>query len=112
MSRELVETLLNEYSLGNTPDRDSEKAAVQWILKSLESTIPGKSVELRIPPHAVISVIQGPVHRRGTPRAVVEMNAETLLRLAIGTDTWDELDKRGKILASGERSNLSPYFPL
>ncbi len=112
MSRELVETLLNEYSLGNTPDQDSERAAVQWILKTLESTIPGKSVELRIPPYAVISVIEGPVHRRGTPRAVVEMNAETLLRLAFGTDTWGELNKAGKILASGERSNLSNYFPI
>ena len=112
MSRELVETILNDYSLGNTPERDLEKIAVQWILKALESAIPGKSVELRIPPHAVISVIEGPVHRRGTPRAVVEMNAETLFHLALGVMTWDELDKRGKILASGERSNLSTYFPL
>ncbi|MEN9922938.1 MAG: hypothetical protein RIS09_452 [Actinomycetota bacterium] len=112
MSIEIANSCLDAYREGKTPDSERERDAILWLLNKIEAKIPGKSVELRIPPYAVISVIQGPVHRRGTPRAVVEMNAETLLKLSLGTSTWEELEKSGKILASGERSNLSGYFPL
>ena len=112
MSREQALVCLDYYLSGSKPDADLERASVLFLLKEIEATIPGKSVELRIPPYGVISVIEGAVHRRGTPRAVVEMNPETFLKVTLGINTWDELVRSGKILASGERSNLSRYFPL
>lgn len=112
MSKEQALVCLDYYLSGSKPDPDLERASVLFLLKEIEARIPGKSVELRIPPYGVISVIEGPVHRRGTPRAVVEMNPETFLKVTLGINTWEELEKRGKILASGERSNLSAYFPL
>ena len=37
----------------------------------------GGAVEVRVPPYAAVQVIGGGTHTRGTPRAVVEMDAET-----------------------------------
>jgi len=112
MSKEQALVCLDYYLSGSKPDADLERASVLFLLKEIEAKIPGKSVELRIPPYGVISVIEGVVHRRGTPRAVVEMDPPTFVYLAFGINSWDELTTAGRILASGERSNLSSYFPL
>lgn len=103
-----IEQWLNQ----NVPDRAVEKAAVKVVLSKISELVPGKSVELRIPPHAAIQIVEGTTHRRGTPSAVVEMSATALIHLAIGDETWEDLVATGKLLASGERSDISYLFPI
>jgi hypothetical protein len=85
---------------------------IKTYLNLLAKKAPGHSVEVRIPPYSAIQCVAGPVHKRGTPRAVIEMNAETFASLAIGEITWAEGVARGSILASGERADLTSYLPL
>ena len=93
-------------------DRAALKAAVKASLARLQEVAPGRSVEVRIPPYAAVQAVEGSTHRRGTPSAVVETDAETWLALADGSLTWAEAKASGRLRASGERSDLSPYLPL
>lgn len=88
--------------------RDDLKAATKHLLALLVEKAPGNSVEVRIPPLAAVQCIEGGRHTRGTPPAVVEMDAPTWIAVARGHLSWDD----AKISASGERSNLSPLLPL
>ncbi|WP_028636632.1 sterol carrier family protein [Nocardioides sp. URHA0032] len=78
----------------------------------LEQRAPGHSVEVRVPPYAAVQVIPGVRHTRGTPPAVVEMDAPTWLALATGELGWHDAEAAGRLRASGERADLSPYLPL
>ncbi len=93
-------------------DRAEERAAVQAVLARLSALAPGHSVEVRVPPHAAVQIIAGPRHTRGTPAAVVEMDAGTLLALADGSLSWEAALAAGRVRASGERSDLRQLFPL
>ena len=86
------------------------KNQVKKILKVVEELAPGRSVELRIPPHAAIQCVQGGNHRRGTPANVVEMSGETLINLAQDPGKWEDLCNQGLISASGTSSDLSQLF--
>ena len=93
--------------------RDPETLiAVKKYLELLSKKAPGFSVEVRVPPYGAIQCIEGPVHRRGTPRAVIEMDAKTFIALAIGEVSWTDGVSSGSILASGERADLTSYLPL
>ena len=93
--------------------RDPETLSeVKKYLELLSKKAPGHSVEVRIPPYSAIQCVSGPVHRRGTPRAVIEMNAETFLKLSTGKLLWQDGINQGVIYALGERANLEDYFPL
>lgn len=93
-------------------DRAALKAAVKASLARLQELAPGRSVEVRIPPFAAVQVVEGSTHRRGTPSAVVETDAQTWLALCDGSLTWAQALATGRLLASGERSDLSTYLPL
>ena len=86
------------------------KIQVKQILKVIEAIVPGRSVELRIPPYAAIQCVAGGTHRRGTPPSVVEMDAKTFLKLSNSPQSWDQLCSEGKISASGTNSNLAELF--
>jgi hypothetical protein len=86
------------------------KIQVKQILQVIEAIVPGRSVELRIPPYAAIQCVAGSTHRRGTPPNVVEMDAQTLLKLSKSPQNWDQLCSEGKISASGTNSNLAELF--
>jgi hypothetical protein len=86
------------------------KAQVKQILKEVQELAPGGSVELRIPPYAAIQCVAGSAHRRGTPPNVVEMSAETLIRLLESPDQWQIFCETGAISASGANSNLANLF--
>ncbi|RYB94536.1 hypothetical protein EUA93_09385 [Nocardioides oleivorans] len=88
------------------------KARVKHYLAVLETRAPGRSVEVRVPPFAAVQAIPGVRHTRGTPPAVIETDAETWLAVATGRTTWAEAVDSGKVAASGERTDLSPYLPL
>ncbi len=86
------------------------KSRVKEILKIVQTVAPGNSVELRIPPYAAIQCVSGPVHRRGTPPNVVEMNGDTLIKLVKDPTYWEKLCHEGLILASGTNANLENLF--
>ena len=86
------------------------KAQVKQILKVAQELAPGRSVELRIPPYAAIQCVDGSTHRRGTPPNVVEMSAETLLKLLENPVKWQQYCDFGSISASGTNSNLANLF--
>ena len=82
------------------------------FLALLAAVAPGKSVEVRVPPYAAAQVVPGVRHTRGTPPAVVELDAETWIALALGDLTWGAAEEAGLVQASGERADLAPYLPL
>jgi hypothetical protein len=88
------------------------RARVKASLARLQEVAPGRSVEVRVPPYAAVQAVPGLTHRRGTPSAVVETDAETWLALADGSLTWAEAVATGRVRASGERSDLSLWLPL
>ena len=88
------------------------KLLSKHFLALLALRAPGKSVEVRVPPYAAAQVVPGVRHTRGTPPAVVELDGATWVALATGQVTWAEAMAEGKVRASGERADLSPYLPL
>ncbi|NEK59756.1 hypothetical protein GCU56_18025 [Geodermatophilus sabuli] len=97
---------------GDRPPRAVVGAAVKTSARWLAQHVPGRSVELRVPPHVAVQCVPGPRHTRGTPPNVVETDAATWLRLASGRLTWDDAVAAGSISASGNRADLSPHLPL
>jgi hypothetical protein len=93
-------------------DRDTTAIAVRFILQEFARIAPGKSVEVRVPPHGAVQIVEGLGHTRGTPPNVIELDASTLVALAVGTDTWDAAVDRGAVRASGTRATLAELVPL
>lgn len=93
-------------------DRITTALAVRWILQELARIAPGKSVEVRVPPFGAVQIVEGPGHTRGTPPNVIELDAQTFVALAKGSETWDEAVARGAVLASGTRASLADIVPL
>jgi hypothetical protein len=94
------------------PQADDERLLVRHSLALLVGHHPGASVEVRVPPHAVVQCIAGARHTRGTPPAVVETDADTWIALATGEQAWSAAVGSGRLVASGERSDLSALLPL
>ena len=92
-------------------DERDTRALVKHYLAVLEQRAPGRSVEVRVPPYAAVQVVPGVRHTRGTPPAVVETDARDL---AGGRDRAYDLGRGGRlgsVVASGERTDLSPTCP-
>ena len=94
------------------PPRAVLGAAVKTSARWLAQHVPGRSVELRVPPHVAVQCIEGPRHTRGTPPNVVETDAATWLRLATGALSWEAAVVEGRVTASGNRADLSALLPL
>jgi hypothetical protein len=94
------------------PSRAVLGAAVKSSARWLAQQVPGRSVELRVPPFVAVQCVPGPRHTRGTPPNVVETDAATWLRLATGELSWAEAVSGGRVSASGNRADLSAYLPL
>ncbi len=93
--------------------RDGDlRLLTKHFLAVLSERAPGASVEVRVPPYAAAQVIPGVRHTRGTPPAVVELDARTWIELATGAVAWPEAVTSGAVRASGERADLAPYLPL
>lgn len=86
--------------------------AVRYTLEELAARAPGRSVEVRVPPHGAVQAVEGPRHARGTPSNVVETDATTWLALATGALGWQEAVEQGRVRASGGRSDLAAWLPL
>jgi hypothetical protein len=107
----LVEEALARIAAGSPAPADL-RLLTKHYLAVLETRAPGRSVEVRVPPYAAVQVVPGVRHTRGTPPAVVEMDADTWVALAAGSLSWPEAEAAGRVRASGERADLSPYLPL
>ncbi len=94
------------------PSRRELGTAVKTSARWLAQQVPGRSVELRVPPFVAVQCVPGPRHTRGTPPNVVETDAATWLRLATGETTWAQAVAEGAVNASGSRADLSPHLPL
>jgi Bacterial SCP ortholog len=86
--------------------------AVRYTLEELAARHPGRSVEVRVPPHGAVQCLEGPAHKRGTPPNVVETDAPTWLAVVMGTEDWTDAEAAGRIRASGLRADLSAYLPM
>ncbi|MER5551311.1 sterol carrier family protein [Streptomyces sp. NPDC002793] len=93
-------------------DRQALAACTRLLADALADRAPGGSVEVRVPPFAVVQCIGGPKHTRGTPPNVVETDPLTWVRLATGRTRWAEALDAARVSASGERADLAPLLPL
>ncbi|MFQ6172075.1 sterol carrier family protein [Oryzobacter sp. R7] len=93
-------------------DRSTRGTAVRYTLEELGARAPGRSVEVRVPPFGAVQCVEGPTHTRGTPPNVVEADAETWLRLAVGELRWAEALAEGRLRVSGIRARLDGLLPL
>ena len=91
---------------------EATRLLVKHFLALLSERAPGASVEVRVPPYAAVQAVAGVRHTRGTPPAVVELDAETWIALATGDLAWADAEADGRVRASGERADLSPLLPL
>ena len=104
--------VLTALDAGQPPPRPELRAAVRYLLGRLAEQVPGRAVEVRIPPFGAVQCVAGPRHTRGTPPNVVETDPVTWVRLATGRLTWAEAAGSGNIQASGIRADLSAYLPV
>ncbi len=107
----LVGPALDRFREGAASEEDL-RLLTKHLLALLVARAPGGAVEVRVPPYAVAQCVQGTRHTRGTPPAVVEMDAGTWVAVAVGDLTWDEAAAGGRLVASGERSDLGPLLPV
>src|SRR5690349_14276778 len=91
---------------------EQTRLLTKHFLAVLAERAPGSSVEVRVPPYAAVQVIPGVRHTRGTPPAVLELDATTWIELATGELSWADAEAGGRVRASGERADLTPYVPL
>ena len=107
----LVGPAVDRFRAGTATTEDLRSLA-KHFLAVLSTNAPGGAVEVRVPPYAAAQVVGGLTHKRGTPPAVVELDATTWIGLSLGDLTWADAERDGRVVASGERSDLSPLLPL
>jgi len=107
-----VSAVVGALDAGEVPEGDALRISVRFLLETLAARVPGKAVEVRVPPVAAVQCIAGPGHTRGTPPNVVETDPVTWVRLATGRLGWSEAVGAGTVRASGPRADLSAYLPV
>ncbi|MFF8292805.1 sterol carrier family protein [Streptomyces sp. NPDC016309] len=93
-------------------DRGALATCTRLLADALAGKAPGASVEVRVPPHAVVQCVEGPRHTRGTPPNVVETDPLTWIRLATGRTAWADALSAARVHASGERADISAHLPV
>jgi hypothetical protein len=107
-----LDAVIAALDAGIEPQREALRGAAIHTLDLLESRVPGKAVEVRVPPFAAIQCVPGPRHTRGTPPNVVEIDPLSWILLAVGRIRWPAAVAKGLVRASGPRSDLSAHLPL
>ena len=107
----LVGPALTRFREGAADPADL-RLLTKHLLALLVVKAPGGAVEVRVPPYAVAQCLAGTRHTRGTPPAVVEMDAVTWIALATGDLEWADAVRDARLVASGERSDLGALLPL
>ena len=110
---QLARAVADALERGAEPDRTALKLACRGLAQELAARVPGRTVELRIPPYAAVQCVPGPRHTRGTPPNVVEVRPAAWVQLACGRLSWAEAAADGRLQASGERAGLLAHeLPL
>jgi len=109
---DVLAQLAGAVAAAGEPDRAALRCACRALAQELAARVPGRTVELRVPPYAAVQCVAGPRHTRGTPPNVVEVQPLAWVRLAVGDLAWAEAARDGRLAASGERSDLSEHLPL
>lgn len=109
---ESVDHALDALDAGADPNRTVLRDAVRVLLAELARRVPGRSVEVRVPPFGAIQCVDGPRHTRGTPANVVETDPMTWLLVATGRLAWSEAVASGRVRASGIRTDISAFLPV
>ncbi|MFY1705367.1 MULTISPECIES: sterol carrier family protein [Micromonospora] len=107
-----LSSALAALDAGRTPERPVYREAVRTLLTALADRVPGRSVEVRVPPYGAVQCVSGPRHTRGAPPNVVEMDPATWLAVATGRLPWAEAVAQGRVRMSGARADLSGHLPL
>jgi uncharacterized protein (TIGR03083 family) len=109
-----VEVTLHALDLAVPPPLDAgcERIVARVLLDVLARRHPGRSVEVRVPPHGAVQCMEGPTHTRGTPPNTVECDGVTWLLLAGGRLSWADAIADGRVRSSGIRADLAPALPL
>ena len=92
----LAGPVADQLATGQEPARDDLRAAVKATTKALAIALPGRTLEVRVPPYAAVQCLDGPRHTRGTPPNVVETDGATWLLLCAGRLTWEAVALRGR----------------
>jgi uncharacterized protein (TIGR03083 family) len=93
-------------------DKKALGVACRMLAAILAERVPGRTVEVRVPPYAAVQCVEGPRHTRGTPANVVEIPPLTWVELATGRLSWADGLNTGGLQVSGERSDISAYLPV
>jgi hypothetical protein len=112
LSAACADAVIGALDAGLEPRREALRAAVIGTLDLLASRVPGRSVEVRVPPFGAVQAVAGPRHTRGTPPNVVELDPRSWMLLAAGRLDWAAAVTSGSVQASGPRADLSGYLPL
>jgi hypothetical protein len=107
-----TDAVLAAIDAGQEPLREAVRGAVLHTLDVLANSVPGRAVEVRVPPFGAVQAVEGPRHTRGTPPNVVEVDPRTWILLATGRLPWSEAVAARAVRPSGPRSDLSDYLPL
>jgi len=94
------------------PATTALRTSVRLLARTIAASWPGKSVEVRVPPHVAVQCLAGPRHTRGTPPNIVEAQPVAFVEVATGRRTWSAAVGDGSVTASGERSDLSGLLPI
>jgi len=94
-------------------DDGALRIVVKLLLDALAQRAPGRTVEVRVPPYAVVQCVEGASHTRGTPPNVVETDGLSWIRVACGRVAWTDLVESGALHASGIHANdVAEHLPL
>ena len=84
------------------PERAVLRQAVRLLARALAELAPGRSVEVRVPPHVAVQCVEGPRHTRGTPperrrdrAAVLPRPGHGCARLGVGRRVRQGPGQRG-----------------
>jgi len=103
---------LDRVLAAESPETVDLRDATRFLLEELAARAPGRSVEVRVPPHGAVQCVAGPRHTRGTPPNVVELDALTWVQLGAGCLSWADALAQGRVAASGGRADLQALLPL
>lgn len=108
----LVEAVVHGLDLGVAPDRAALRLVVRALAGVLAAQVPGHSVEVRVPPYAVVQCVLGPRHTRGTPPSTVEADPVPFVQVLTGRLAWADAVADGRVRVRGERADLSAWLPV
>lgn len=107
-----LDQLARAVATAADPPAVALRLACRALAVRLAERVPGRSVEVRVPPYVAVQCVPGPRHTRGTPPNVVEVRPHAFVQLAVGTLAWADAVRDGRVAASGERADLSAHLPL